>query len=255
MCLILLAWQVHEDYPLVLAANRDEFHHRPALPLAFWRDAPEIVGGRDLQAGGGWLACHTDGRFAAVTNVRQGTTDAPATSRGELVSNYLKNDLQPIDFIKMLAQGSYAGFNLFLGSRQALYYFSNRNQVKPQRLKAGIYGLSNHCLDTPWPKLLNARRAFAAQLGDLPEPEPFFHLLNDKTQADDRDLPATGIPLALERLLSAIFIVSPDYGTRSSTLMLRHKNGAFRCIERRFTPEGHVLDEQCVQTSRMSTGV
>jgi uncharacterized protein with NRDE domain len=255
MCLILLAWQVHEDYPLALAANRDEFYRRPALPLAPWLDAPDIIGGRDLEAGGSWLACHADGRFAAVTNVRQGQPKTARASRGQLVTNYLKSNLQPVEFIRIIEAESYDGFNLLLGNRQELHYLSNRNHVQPERLKPGIYGLSNHGLDTSWPKLVKAKSAFAAALNTLHAPDSFFQLLGDRSVAADQDLPNTGVPLAIERLLSAIFIVSPDYGTRASTLALGHKSGYFRLWERSFGPEGRLLDERMSQTSPISTGV
>ncbi|MDR1888118.1 MAG: NRDE family protein [Zoogloeaceae bacterium] len=244
MCLILFAWQAHADYPLALAANRDEFYHRPTLPLAPWRDAPEIIGGRDLAAGGGWLATHADGRFAAVTNVRQGLqAQTGAKSRGQLLINYLKSNLQPIEYIKNIEPESYDGFNLLLGNRQELYYYSNRNDTRPERLQPGIYGVSNHRLDTPWPKVVSARKAFAAALATLPAPEPFFQLLADRSLAADPELPQTGVPLAVERMLSAIFITSPDYGTRASTLLFRHREGHFSMTERSFGPEGRLLGE------------
>ena len=253
MCLILFAWQMHADYPLVLAANRDEFYSRPTLPLAPWQDAPEIIGGRDLTAGGGWLACHANGRFAAVTNVRQGLQpQAGAKSRGQLITSYLKNTLQPHEFIENLEPKSYDGFNLLLGNRQELYYDSNRNGVQAERLPAGIYGLSNHRLDTPWPKVTRAKQAFAAALdtlpASLPTAEPFFQLLADRSLAPDQDLPHTGIPLAVERMLSAIFIASPDYGTRASTLLLMHRDGHFSMQERSFGTNGEALGEAVAET-------
>jgi uncharacterized protein with NRDE domain len=249
MCLILFAWQMHADYPLVLAANRDEFYRRPTLPLAPWQDAQEIIGGRDLTAGGGWLACNTNGRFAAITNVRQGLQpQAGAKSRGQLITNYLKNNEQPIEFIENIEPESYDGFNLLVGNRQELYYYSNRNNVQPERLQSGIYGLSNHRLDTPWPKVVRAKKAFAAALDTLPAPEPFFQLLADRTLAPDQDLPQTGIPLAVEQMLSAIFIASPDYGTRASTLLLAHRDGHFSMMERSFGANGEVLGEAVAET-------
>jgi uncharacterized protein with NRDE domain len=252
MCLILLAWQLHSDYPLVLAANRDEVYRRPTLPLAAWRDTPHIIGGRDLEAGGGWLACrngcdHT-GRFAAVTNVRQGPqVEAGAKSRGQLVVNYLQGDLHPIEFIEDIDPDSYAGFNLLLGHQQELYYYSNRNKVQAERLQPGIYGLSNHRLDTPWPKLVSAKKAFTAALATLPAPEPFFQLLADQARAPDHDLPHTGVPLDVERLLSAVFIASPDYGTRASTLLLGQRDGHFNMLERSFGANGRLLGDAIAQ--------
>ena len=250
MCLILFAWQTRADYPLILAANRDEFYCRPTLPLAPWQDAPDIIGGRDLAAGGGWLACHADGRFAAVTNVRQGLQPlANAKSRGQLITNYFKNNQQPHEFIEKIEHESYDGFNLLLGSRQALYYTSNRNNVPPEPLRPGIYGLSNHRLDTPWPKVVTAKQAFTAALDTLPTPEPFFQLLANRSSAPDQDLPQTGIPLAVERMLSAIFIASPDYGTRASTLLLAHPDGHFSMVERSFGTNGEALGDAMATTA------
>lgn len=254
MCLILFAWQMHADYPLLLAANRDEFYRRPTLPLAPWQDAPDIIGGRDLAAGGGWLACHADGRFAAVTNVRQGLQpQAGAKSRGQLITNYFKSNLQPHEFIEKIEPESYDGFNLLLGNRQELYYYSNRNNVQPERLQPGIYGLSNHRLDTPWPKVARAKKAFTAALDALPAPEPFFQLLANRTLAPGPELPQTGIPIAVEHMLSAIFIASPDYGTRASTFMLRHRDASFSMTERNFGPEGRYLGEKTANTTKVST--
>ena len=255
MCLILVAWQVHRDYPLVLAANRDEYYRRPTLPLAPWEEAPDILGGRDLEAGGSWLACHRNGRFAAVTNVRQGRPEAAPRSRGALIGNYHKNHTQADEFIKEIEPDSYGGLNLLLGDRERLFYWSNRNGRPPQALKPGIYGLSNHQLETPWPKLLAAKQAFAQALEQLPATEPFFALLANREQSADGELPDTGIPLDKERMLSAIFVSSEDYGTRASTLVLGHRHGGFTLQERSFGPGGSYLGEQRAQASVMSTGV
>jgi uncharacterized protein with NRDE domain len=247
MCLILFAWQCHDAFPLALAANRDEFHRRPTLPLARWRETPDICGGRDLEAGGGWLACHGDGRFAAVTNVRQAAASRPdPQSRGRLIAGYLQGSLAPAAFAATIAGDDYDGFNLLLGDRRELHYLSNRNGVQAQKLPPGIYGLSNHCLDTPWPKVVTGKAAFAAALPALPAPDAFFRLLADRDIAADRDLPATGVPLAWERILSAIFIVSPEYGTRASTLMLRDNDAHWRMTERSFGPDGEILGESAI---------
>ncbi|MDR1890157.1 MAG: NRDE family protein [Zoogloeaceae bacterium] len=254
MCLILFAWRVLPDYPLVLAANRDEFYRRPSLPLARWADAPEVLGGRDQQAGGGWLACHVDGRFAAVTNVREGVAarvgaKSGAKSRGQLVADYLRGKLPPAEFVAATATGDhddYDGFNLLAGDRRELHYLSNRNGVVARSLPPGIHALSNHCLDTPWPKVVSARAAFAAALSSLPATDDFFRLLADRALAPDEDLPQTGVPLATERMLSAVFIASPDYGTRASTLLLAHGDGRMSMQERRFGAEGCFLEERAV---------
>jgi uncharacterized protein with NRDE domain len=224
---------------LVLAANRDEFFRRPTLPLARWRASPNVLGGRDLKAGGGWLAFHADGRFAAVTNVRQGATPRPEMkSRGRLIADYLRGRFGPDEFGARVVGAEYDGFNLLLGDREALYFLSNRNDERLQKLSPGIYGLSNASLDTTWPKVVRGKAAFAAALPTLPETDAFFDLLADHAQADDGDLPATGVPLEWERQLSPIFIATPDYGTRSSTVALRRADGETLVVERGFGPDG-----------------
>ncbi len=249
MCLILLAWKVRQDFPLVLAANRDEYYSRPSLPIGPWSDQPDIFGGRDLQAGGSWLACHRDGRFAAVTNVRQGQPQQAEKSRGELLSSYFNSNLQAHDFIESISIGSYGGFNLLLGDEASLWYLSNCNGEPARKLSPGIYGLSNHQLDTPWPKLVAARNAFTQTLDTLPEMAPFFHLLADRELAADADLPQTGVSLEAERMLSAIFVSSPHYGTRASTVMLKDGEGNFTLLERSFGPEGRFLGEKVIRTT------
>lgn len=254
MCLILIAWQTHPEYPLVLAANRDERYDRPTLPLAFWPDAPDILGGRDLEAGGSWLACHRDGRFAAVTNVREANALKDALrSRGDLVRNYLNKNVQPIEFARSICQHEYAGFNLLLGSETTLVYVSNRGATTPRVLAAGIYGLSNHQIDTPWPKLVKARAGFIEALAQLPETQAMFAVLADRTLADDATLPDTGLPLAAERMLSSIFVVSEHYGTRASTVLYRDRGRRLRMVERRFAARGEPLGGS--QVAMMSTGV
>lgn len=253
MCLIVLAWQVHPDYPLVVAANRDEYFSRPTLPATFWPEAPDVLGGRDLQAGGSWLGISRDGRFAALTNYREG--DAPragARSRGALVGDYLCG---PDDAATHLADaaahaGDYGAFNLLVGDRERLGYLANRGPLgappaPPRWLPAGIHGLSNHLLDTPWPKLAAARTAFAAALRTLPDEGAFFRLLADREIVADHRLPATGVPLAWERVLSAIFVAAPehDYGTRASTLLAVHREGSVLFVERRFDAAGREAGE------------
>lgn len=249
MCLIVVGWQVHPDYPLVVAANRDEFHARPTAAAAPWVDAPHILGGRDLEAGGTWLAVASDGRFAAVTNVREAGKPTGKRSRGALPAGFLRSTQSPADFSAAIAADDYAGFNLLLADRDTLYYCSNRDGA-PRPLAPGVYGLSNHRLETPWPKLTKARQRFAEALPALPDSTPFFALLADRTIEADERLPATGVPLHWERLLSAVFVCSPDYGTRASTLLLRDRAGRCTLEERSFAPDGSEI-----QSSRMSTAV
>ena len=259
MCLILLAWQAHPDYPLVVAANRDEFFARPSLHASFWTEAPDVFAGRDLQAGGTWLGVSRQQRFAALTNYREGRRHvADAPSRGALAADFLTGNSTPESYLEALAcrGAEYNGFNLFVCDGRRLAYYSNRGPG-PSWLAPGIYGLSNHLLDTPWPKLSAARKAFAQALTLLPATEPFFDLLADKEIVADRHLPETGVPLEWERVLSAVFVSSADYGTRASTLLTMRGSGLVTLIERNFGPAAKPLGEVCetFQSSVISTGV
>lgn len=248
MCLILLAWQMHKDFPLVVAANRDEFYARPTLPAARWNDAPTVIGGRDLEAGGTWLGITEAGRFAAVTNVREPGTPKGERSRGDLTRTFLVGESSPEQAAAQVAGSDYGGFNLLLADQEALYYLSNRDGA-PRALGPGVYGLSNHLLDTPWPKLATAKARFTEALPALPESGPMFSILADQEIVPDPQLPATGVPLEWERLLSAIFVKSATYGTRASTF-LASGPGGLRLEERSFGPGGEPL-----QSSVISTGV
>ena len=259
MCLIVFAWRPGHAQPLIVAANRDEFYARPSLPLAQWPDAPQVYAGRDQEAGGTWLGIGADGRFAALTNIRNPQLIQGGPSRGELVAQYLLGRHDPEVFLDALSMRAtaYNGFNLLVGDAHRLAYFSNRGAA-PRALPAGIYGLSNHLLDTPWPKLAAARVAFGAALGHLPEPTPFFDLLADDEIVPDKHLPETGVPLAWERILSAIFVRAPHfgYGTRASTLILRHRSGSVNFIEHSFGPDAIPLGQVCETFySEISTGV
>lgn len=224
MCLILLAWQAHARYPLVIAANRDEFLARPTAAAAFWDDAPDILAGRDLSAAGTWMGVTRQGRIAALTNFREpGRNRTEAPSRGKLVSDFLAGAMPAPDYLQALSRRATAfnGFNLLCGSvMQGLWHFSNRTEGRsPQRLATGIYGLSNHLLDTPWPKVAQGKSQLAMALAALPQDRPLFELLHDANIHDDERLPRTGLSLEWERALSAAFVETPDYGTRSSTVI------------------------------------
>lgn len=247
MCLILAALEAHPDYALVVAANRDEFYDRPTAPAAFWPGHPNILGGRDLRAGGTWLAIDRSGRFAAVTNYRQGERETAAPrSRGLLVSDYLSGELDAGEYVSRVERegAEYNGFNLLCGDARALHWFSNR-EGPPRRLGLGIYGLSNHLLDTPWPKVSAGKSGLAALLGDGKRDlvSGLFALLADSTQVPDDALPRTGIGLAWERLLSSAFIATAEYGTRSSTVVLVGREGTITFVERSFGPNGVPLGE------------
>ncbi|MGE4404497.1 NRDE family protein [Pseudomonas sp.] len=238
MCLIVFAWRPEHALPLVLAANRDEFHARPSLPLGCWEDAPWIVGGRDLQAGGTWLGITASGRFAALTNIRAPGQPPGLRSRGELPERYLRGELTPSDYLAELAGrcADYAGFNLLVGDHRQLWHLHSHTG-EPQPLAPGLYGLSNAGLDTPWPKLTRARAALASQLA-RPEPEHLLELLADTQSAAEHELPRTGVSLEWERRLSSIFIASPEYGTRASTALIRRADGTLDILERSFGPQG-----------------
>lgn len=221
MCLILVAWRIHADYPLVVAANRDEFFARPTAPAAFWQDAPQLLAGRDLEAGGTWMGFTRDGRFAALTNFRdpaQNRSDAP--SRGGLVADFLRGDETPQAYLDRVApRGRLCnGYNLLVSDGKTLCWASNIGG-ESRALQPGVYGVSNHLLDTPWPKVGAGKTALARALDRLPDDEALFALLQDDGIHPDEQLPRTGVPLDWERLLSSAFVKSPDYGTRSSTVL------------------------------------
>ncbi len=235
MCLILLAYRAHPGYKLVVAANRDEFYDRPTAPLAFWDDAPEVLAGRDLKAGGTWLGITRNGRFAALTNYRDPARASPdAPSRGRLVGTCLRAvESARAALERLVAQaGAYNGFNLLLGDGEGLFYYSNLTG-EYRALEPGLYGLSNHLLDTPWPKLRRGLAALRRALDQRPDPNPddLLPLLTDRTPASDNELPNTGVSLEWERWLSPIFIEAPGYGTRSSTVLLVNDAGCARMVE------------------------
>ncbi len=218
-------------------ANRDEFYGRPTAPAAFWEDAPGLLAGRDLREGGTWLGITRRGRLAALTNYRDpATLKDGAPSRGKLVSDFLRGRRSPEAYLRRLSPraAQYNGFSLLVGNPDELYYVSNRGaQI---RLSPGLHGISNHLLDTPWPKVERGKQAF----GDLlerektPSLEMMFALLADRSRPPDERLPATGVGLEWERVLSPLFIESPDYGTRSSTVLVMDRRGRVTFVERVF---------------------
>jgi len=246
MCLLVLAWMKHPRYRLVAAANRDEFHERPAAPLAWWGDGAAMLSGRDLVAGGTWAGVDRAGRFGALTNFRESSQAAPpgTPSRGMLVPRFLAGDMAPADFVRQIGEAAaqFAGFNLIVAGSRSLLYFSNRAAGVPRQLEPGVYGLSNHELDSPWPKLIRARERLAAEIDRSGEPEAagLFDLLADRRPADDRALPATGMPEDFERAVSAPFVLHPRYGTRCSTVLLVGHDGRVVTAERRFDAAGRL---------------
>lgn len=246
MCLLAFAWMSHPRYRLVVAANRDEFHERPTAPLAWWDDEPRVLAGRDLAAGGTWLGVTRSGRFAALTNFRdlERQVDAGAPSRGTLAREYLAGDAAPADYARRLAgsRDRYAGFNLLAAEPRGLHYVSNRGDAMPRALAPGVYGLSNHELDTPWPKLVRSRERLAVAIrADEPDPAALFDLLADRDATPGQAQPSDALPPGLERALSAPFVVHPVYGTRCSTVLMATNDGHTVVIERRFDAAGRPL--------------
>lgn len=242
MCLVLIALDAHSKCPLIVAANRDEFYDRPTAPAAFWADAPSVLAGRDLKAGGTWLGIDRRGRLAAVTNYRQGERERPAPrSRGRLVSDFLTADIGAREHIERVQRdaGFYNGFNLIAGDAGGLFYYSNR-EGRLRSLGPGVYGLSNHLLDTPWPKVAAAKSGFGRLLNSAQSEltAGLFALLSDRSQASDDLLPSTGVGPEWERLLSSAFITSDQYGTRSSTVVLVGRDGRMVFVERSFGSGG-----------------
>src|SRR5882672_1012178 len=241
MCLLVLAWNVHPRHRVLLAANRDEFHERPAVAMDWWRE-PRILAGRDLQAGGAWLAVDEQGRFGVVTNYRDLQPPKPgAPSRGLLIPRFLGGAEGATVHAARIATeaGQYSGFNLLVGDRARLAYVTNRATERVRELTPGVVGLSNHLLDTPWPKLVRTRRRFERLLANEGiSTVDVLAMLTDPEPSQDHGLPDSGLPADLERALSAPFIVNARYGTRSSTVLLIARDGAVRVVEQRYDRDG-----------------
>lgn len=247
MCLIVFAWHVVPGVPVIAAANRDEFYDRPALSAAPWPDQPHVIAGRDLQGGGSWMGLSLAGangpRFAALTNIRNPDERQPdAPSRGALVADFLRGEIDAGDYVARLAAqpDPYNGYNLVLGDRDTLYWYSNRGQADArngQPLERGrIYGVSNGLLDAPWPKVLRTKAQFASLLCQGAPEDAYFEMLADTTRAPDLRLPETGVPIEIERMLSSVCIESPEYGTRTSTVLKLYRDAAPELHERVVAP-------------------
>lgn len=221
MCLVLIAWQGDGKYPCVIAANRDELHSRPSAAASWWQSRPPILAGRDLSAGGTWLGMRRTGRFAALTNYRDPEQRRAGTpSRGTLVASILMSDDSIERCLEHLAtvSASYNGFSLLFSDGERLAIFESA-RGSGRVLGPGIYGLSNHLLDTPWPKVQAAKSRLSAALAELQTTDAVLALLRDDSPAPDDELPRTGVSQKWERLLSSAFVRAPDYGTRCSTIV------------------------------------
>jgi uncharacterized protein with NRDE domain len=248
MCLIIFSYDMHPRYRLIFAANRDEYYNRPTAPLCFWDDAPGILAGRDLKGNGTWLGVTRTGRIAAITNFREpGVEIKNAPSRGHLVSDFLVSKKSPktyIEHVKSMGH-KFNGFNLFIGNRTELFYYSNRkNHI--EKLKPGLYGVSNRFLDTPWPKVTKGKTDLNKLIEntDKINYEDIFGILKNNACPPDSELPDTGVGLDWERILSPLFITSKSYGTRSSSVILIERSDNITFLERTFIPDGAVSGEE-----------
>ncbi|MFB9860081.1 NRDE family protein [Salinicoccus siamensis] len=250
MCLILFQKNQHPGYKLVVGANRDEAYDRPTAPAHFWEDHPDILAGRDLSKGGTWLGITKSGRIAAVTNIRSKEEQGQGEkkSRGDLIRNFLAQDTSPQSYLEALEheKHAYAGFNLLVGNPDELFYLNNDGSSILQ-VADGVHGLSNHHLDTPWPKVVNGRKGLKSHLDSAhqADPEVIFGLLANEDKAMD-NLPDTGFPEELERSLSPAFIDIDGYGTRSSTVLLIDHDNRVTFIERTFKNKKQI-DESRLQ--------
>lgn len=249
MCLIAFAWRAHPRYRLALIANRDEFHARPAAPAGFDPENRDLYGGRDLQAGGGWLMASARARLAAVTNVRAGAApDAAPRSRGALVRGFAAGDVAPMAFTEVLHGQAmhYGRFNLLLWEGAELAFASNHPAFATRRVAPGVHAMSNGAFDEPWPKAMHATRALQAWLEggahdaplDAASLAPLFAALRDDAPAPDALLPDTGVGVELERILSPAFVRGARYGTRCSSVVLVREDGDLLFAEQRYGPDG-----------------
>lgn len=236
MCLIVFAWDVHPKYKLILAANRDEFYDRPSAPAAFWKEHPQLLGGRDLQAGGSWMTVSRTGQFAAVTNYRDlRNLKEGATSRGEIPTQFSLGSESPGTYLERLnaTAEQYNGFNVLVGNMSSMAHYSNYER-QVNALRPGIYGLSNSLLDTGWPKVERAKLKFGKAINQGFQHEELLDMMCDHTVAEDAHLPDTGIPYELEKALSAMCIRTENYGTCCTTVITLARNGKIAFSERSY---------------------
>ncbi len=247
MCLILVAVDQHPDYPLILCGNRDEFYKRPTKQADYWNEDDRMFAGKDLEKGGTWLGVTTKGRMAVVTNVRERhDVEQAYFSRGELVADFLKQEVTPSDFIYELKMKElfYQGYNLIVGQKNRLFYASNR-VASPVELNQGIHVVSNAQLNSSWPKTERLKETFENSLNQFKSETDLIgdliQQLRDETTYQEELLPDTGFGRDLERRLSPIFIKGEDYGTRASTILLFRKDGTVRFIEQSYGPNALLI--------------
>lgn len=244
MCLLVIALRQHEKLPLIVAGNRDEFHARPTQNAHWWPDNPQVLGGRDLQAGGTWFAVHRNGRFATVTNHRDAQKErAGLKSRGYLITDFLASDQAPLDYLQTIDGDAYAGFNLLVVDRNAVAYLSNRGAAM-RELPPGIYGLSNATLDEPWTKVTRSKSRLQALIQDDEVNESnLLRMLDDRHKAASEEVQTNSLSFSIAHALTAPFIVLPEYGTRCSTILTVSDEGRARFAERRFDALGRTTGE------------
>jgi uncharacterized protein with NRDE domain len=240
MCLIFISLNQHPAYKLLVAGNRDEFYNRPTQPADYWPDYPQVLGGRDLEAGGTWLGVTLRGRISMLSNYRDpGSMDPAAPTRGRLVAEYLEGNQHAAAYLEAI-NGSgirYNGFNLFAGTADDLYYYSNYQRLV-QRLLPGFYGISNHLLETPWPKVVKGKQKIGPAFSrNVVDPEEIFGLLYDDITAPTENLPSTGLAPDRERALSSMFIKTANYGSRCSTVIAVDRDDNWLFSERTYHPD------------------
>lgn len=244
MCLIVVAYKYHPEYPLILAGNRDEFHERPTQELHIWNEDPQILAGKDLEAGGTWLGINQNGKFAALTNHRDLSNIKEHTlSRGNIVLDIIRSELSTSDQLSIMTPefSKYNGFNLIAGTLDDLYFVSNHGD-EIQNIKPGLYGISNASLNTPWPKTNSALENFSTALNkDQTDENDIFDLLCNTNRYPESILPKTGLTPEMEIAVSSVFILTKNYGTRSSALLMYDKSGKVKFIEQTYLPATTVV--------------
>lgn len=246
MCLIIFAYKVVPEVTLLVAANRDEWFNRPALPAGFWADHPHIVAGRDLQASGTWLGATRTGRFAALTNYRnpdEPRMDAP--TRGGLVSGFLAGRQSAREYLEQLRDGAdrYNGFSMLAADDSGMFWYSNRGDGQVQEIAPGVHGLSNHLLNTPWPKVIKGCEGMQRLLERSFSCSDYLDLMDDSVPEGERGLIAQPDTWTLERSLSSMRIMKGGYGTRCSTALRLTRRESCVFAERTYLEDGRVSGE------------